>query len=108
MARTPCAIIAGVATSLSPSTFCCRTRPGGRSAHIRAVVLEDGLAELASVGFHAPRLERIAKRAGVNKTTLYRRWGTREVLMLEAITERASVKVPIPDTGSLRGDLLIL
>jgi AcrR family transcriptional regulator len=85
-----------------------RARPGGRSAQVRAAVLEAGLAELAAVGFHALSFEGIAKRAGVNKTTLYRRWGTKEALMLEAITERASVKVPIPDTGSLRNDLLLL
>jgi AcrR family transcriptional regulator len=85
-----------------------RTRPGGRSAQVRAVVLEAALTELAAVGFHALSFEGIATRAGVNKTTLYRRWGTKEALMLEAITERASVKVPIPDTGSLRQDLLVL
>jgi AcrR family transcriptional regulator len=85
-----------------------RSRPGGRSAQVRAAVLEAGLAELAAVGFHALSLEGIARRAGVNKTTLYRRWGTRDALMLEAIRERAATKVPIPDTGSLREDLLQL
>ncbi|MFC0111450.1 helix-turn-helix domain-containing protein [Kibdelosporangium aridum] len=50
-------------------------RTGGRSAQVRATVLNAGLAELVDVGFHALSLEGIAKRAGVNKTTLYRRWG---------------------------------
>jgi AcrR family transcriptional regulator len=72
------------------------------------VVLEAGLAELAAVGFHALSFEGIAKRAGVNKTTLYRRWGTKEALLLDAIRARATVKVPIPDTGCLRRDLLAL
>jgi len=85
-----------------------RPRPGGRSAQVRAAVLRAGLAELAAVGFHALSFEGIARRAGVNKTTLYRRWGTKEALMLEAITERATTHVPIPDTGSLRADLLAL
>ncbi|MBE1469891.1 TetR/AcrR family transcriptional regulator C-terminal ligand-binding domain-containing protein [Kibdelosporangium phytohabitans] len=44
----------------------------------------------------------------MNKTTLYRRWGTKEALMLDAIRERAVTNVPIPDTGALRDDLLAL
>ncbi|MCE7003673.1 TetR/AcrR family transcriptional regulator [Kibdelosporangium philippinense] len=83
-------------------------RPGGRSAHVRTSVLDAGLAELVDVGFHALSLEGIAKRAGVNKTTLYRRWESKEALMLDAIRERAAARVPIPDTGSLRDDLLTL
>lgn len=71
-------------------------------------MLDAGLAELVDVGFHALSLEGIAKRAGVNKTTLYRRWESKEALMLDAIRERAAARVPIPDTGSLRDDLLTL
>jgi AcrR family transcriptional regulator len=71
-------------------------------------VLEAGLAELAEVGPQALSLEGVAKRAGVHKTTLYRRWGSREALLLDAIRNRAEVRVPIPDTGSIRTDLLEL
>jgi AcrR family transcriptional regulator len=71
-------------------------------------VLEAGLAELVAVGPQAISLEGIARRAGVHKTTLYRRWGTREALLLDAIRTRAATRVPIPDTGSLREDLLAL
>ncbi|WP_053721838.1 TetR/AcrR family transcriptional regulator [Saccharothrix sp. NRRL B-16348] len=85
-----------------------RRRPGGRSAQVRAAVLEAGLAELASAGYHNLSLEGVARRAGVNKTTLYRRWGTREALLLDAIRARATAEVPIPDTGDLREDLLAL
>ncbi|WP_461121642.1 TetR/AcrR family transcriptional regulator [Saccharothrix stipae] len=85
-----------------------RRRPGGRSAQVRAAVLEAGLAELVSAGYHNLSLEGVARRAGVNKTTLYRRWGTREALLLDAIRARATAKVPIPDTGDLREDLLAL
>ncbi|GAB2984075.1 TetR/AcrR family transcriptional regulator [Saccharothrix stipae] len=71
-------------------------------------MLEAGLAELVSAGYHNLSLEGVARRAGVNKTTLYRRWGTREALLLDAIRARATAKVPIPDTGDLREDLLAL
>ncbi|MFF5991683.1 TetR/AcrR family transcriptional regulator [Prauserella flavalba] len=83
-------------------------RPGGRSAKVKAAVLGAALAELADVGYHALSLDGIARRAGVHKTTVYRRWGTREALLLDAIRERAETRVPIPDNGSLRADLLDL
>jgi AcrR family transcriptional regulator len=81
-------------------------RPGGRSARVRADVLEAALAELAEVGYGSLSLEGVARRAGVHKTTIYRRWGTRETLVLDAMLERGRETVPIPDTGSLREDLL--
>ncbi|MEU6641767.1 TetR/AcrR family transcriptional regulator [Saccharomonospora sp. NPDC046836] len=83
-------------------------RPGGRSAKVRAAVLSAALAELAESGYHALSLDGVARRAGVHKTTVYRRWGTREALLFDAINARADEYVPIPDNGSLRADLLDL
>jgi AcrR family transcriptional regulator len=83
-----------------------RRRPGGRSARVRRAALEATLAELAAVGYADLTVEGVAGRAGVNKTTLYRRFGSREGLLLEAMLELGRRQVPIPDTGSLRGDLL--
>ncbi|AYY14187.1 TetR/AcrR family transcriptional regulator [Actinobacteria bacterium YIM 96077] len=81
-------------------------RPGGRSARVRAAVLKATLEELVAVGYGLLTIEGVAERAGVHKTTIYRRWGDRETLVLEAMLERGSREVPIPDTGSLRQDLL--
>jgi AcrR family transcriptional regulator len=83
-------------------------RPGGRSARVRAAALAAAMDELAESGYAAVTLEGVARRAGVHKTTLYRRWGTREALVLEAMLEHAGERVPVPDTGSLREDLLAL
>ncbi|TKG72257.1 TetR/AcrR family transcriptional regulator [Prauserella endophytica] len=83
-------------------------RPGGRSAKVRAAVLGAALAELVDAGYHGLTLDGVARRAGVHKTTVYRRWGTRETLLLDAIRERAQTHVPIPDHGSLRADLFDL
>jgi len=83
-------------------------RPGGRSARVRAAALAATLEELAEEGYSTLSLDSVARRAGVHKTTLYRRWGTREALVLEAMLERVSERVPVPDTGSLRDDLLAL
>jgi AcrR family transcriptional regulator len=80
-------------------------RPGGRSARVRAAVLKATLEELAGGDYASFSLEGVARRAGVNKTTVYRRWGTRETLILDAMLERGSERVPIPDTGSLEEDL---
>jgi AcrR family transcriptional regulator len=75
---------------------------------VRAAAIAATLAELADRGYASLSLERVARRAGVHKTTLYRRWGTREELVLEAMLERASEHISVPDTGSLRQDLLEL
>ena len=83
-------------------------RPGGRTARVRAAAIAATLAELAETGYAALTLESVARRAGVHKTTLYRRWGTREELVLEAMLERAGEHISVPETGSLRKDLLEL
>ena len=83
-----------------------RPRPGGRSAEIRLRALRAVLDELIEGGYAGLSLDGVARRAGVHKTTLYRRWQTRERLLLEALLEFSSQAVPIPNTGSLREDLL--
>jgi AcrR family transcriptional regulator len=83
-------------------------RPGGRSARVRAAAIAATLAELAESGYSALSLESVARRAGVHKTTLYRRWGTREDLVLEAMLARAGEHISVPNTGSLRKDLFEL
>jgi AcrR family transcriptional regulator len=50
----------------------------------------------------------VAQRAGVHETSVYRRWGTRANLILDAVLSEVEAAVPVPDTGSLRGDLLAL
>src|SRR3954451_1606179 len=85
-----------------------RRRPGGRSARVRAAVLQGALDELVERGYAELSLDAVARRADVHKPTVYRRWGTRESLVLELMRERAAQEVPVPDTGSLRGDLLAL
>jgi AcrR family transcriptional regulator len=75
---------------------------------VRTAAIAATLAELAEHGYSALSLESVARRAGVHKTTLYRRWGSREELVLEAMLERAGERISVPNTGSLRKDLLEL
>ncbi len=70
-------------------------------------VLEQTLAELADAGVEGLSVERIARRAQVNKTSVYRRWPTRDALIaaaLEGVLAQAHAQVP--DTGSLQTDLV--
>ncbi|MER6317585.1 TetR/AcrR family transcriptional regulator [Streptomyces sp. NPDC001581] len=47
----------------------------------------------------------VAQRAGVNHTSVYRRWGSREALLADVVVTRLERDSPLADTGSLRGDL---
>jgi AcrR family transcriptional regulator len=89
-----------------PNAAAPRTRPGGRTARVRSAVLTAVVEELAAVGYASFSVEGVAERAGVHKTTVYRRWRNRENLLLEAMLELGREQVPLPDTGSLRSDLL--
>jgi AcrR family transcriptional regulator len=50
-------------------------------------------------------MDAIASRAGVSKETLYRWWRSKAEVLLEALAERGRATIPLPDTGSLAGDL---
>lgn len=84
-----------------------RRRPGGRTARVGQAVHEAVrtlIAERGGAGFTG---RDVAERAGVHEATIYRRWGNLDNLLLDvAITvARLNEESPLPDTGSLRGDL---
>lgn len=83
-------------------------RPGGRTARVRTAVLQATVAALAEDGYEALNVEDIAQRAGVHKTTVYRRWPTKAELVADAVRERSDERVQVPDTGTLAGDLQAL
>ncbi|MEU6315323.1 TetR/AcrR family transcriptional regulator [Streptomyces sp. NPDC047014] len=66
------------------------------------------LAELAAVGFARMSIEGIARRAGVGKTAVYRRWKSKLHLVLDLIGAFAVDGLPVPATGSLYGDVRAL
>jgi AcrR family transcriptional regulator len=63
------------------------------------------LEELAAVGYGRLSIEAVARRAGVAKTAVYRRWTSKLEMVLEVVAEVAGQRLSLPDTGSLRGDL---
>ncbi len=78
----------------------------GRAAKVVASVLKATGEELNRVGYANLRVDEVAERAGVNKTTIYRRWPTKAILVSDTLDSHFEVERPMPDTGSLRGDFL--
>lgn len=60
------------------------------------------------MGFANLTVENVARRAGIHKTTVYRRWEERERLVVDALTENVAGAIPIPEPGSIESDLRAL
>jgi AcrR family transcriptional regulator len=79
-----------------------------RGEHVRRTVLAAAFEEVVANGFDGATVAGVAKRSGVHETTVYRRWVTRENLLVAALLERSADAIPAPDTGSTREDLLAM
>ena len=66
------------------------------------------MQELAEVGYGRLSIEAVARRAGVGKTAIYRRWSNKLEMVLEIVSDVAGRSVPLPDTGTFAGDLQLL
>ncbi|MCA9549751.1 MAG: TetR/AcrR family transcriptional regulator [Myxococcales bacterium] len=82
-----------------------RGRPPGDGEAIVARILAAALAEVGTHGFAELSIERIAKAADVNKTSVYRRWPTKVDLVLAAVGTLRDPKLRI-DPSDLRGALI--
>ncbi|MDB5076279.1 MAG: transcriptional regulator, TetR family [Chloroflexi bacterium] len=81
---------------------------GGRpldAARERAI-LDAALSLLAEVGYDRMSIDSIARRARASKATIYRRWAGKAELVAAALRLRVDKGAWLPDTGTLRGDLL--
>jgi AcrR family transcriptional regulator len=87
-------------------------RPPAGAAVLRTEVTEAiraaVFAELAEVGYARMSMEGIARRAGVGKAAVYRRWQSKLPLVLDVVPAVAAQGLPVPDTGTLRGDVTAL
>ncbi|MFE6174709.1 TetR/AcrR family transcriptional regulator [Streptomyces sp. NPDC056464] len=83
-------------------------RPVGRGRKAQAAVRAATLAELLDRGYAELTVEGVAQRAGVHKTTVYRRWKDRESLVVDALSEHFATDIPTPDTGAIETDLRAL
>ncbi len=78
-----------------------RPRRAGADGAILAATLE----LLSEVGVAGLSMDLLAQRAGVGKATIYRRWDSKEALILDTL-RMMSTPIPVPDEGSVRADLL--
>ncbi|MEQ4207423.1 TetR/AcrR family transcriptional regulator [Actinopolymorpha sp. B9G3] len=81
-------------------------RPGGRSARVRSAVHEAVIDLMEEHPWEEMSVPLVAERSGVHQATIYRRWGTMSALLNDVMIERFTTAGGVPDTGSLREDLL--
>jgi AcrR family transcriptional regulator len=80
-----------------------------RGSALEAAILQAAWDELTEVGYMALTMEGVAARARTGRAVLYRRWPNRPELVVAAVRHHTEVTpLGVPDTGSLRGDLLAL
>ena len=75
---------------------------------MRSSVLQSAFQLVMEKGIDALTIAEVAARAGVHETSIYRRWGTKHALARDACVQYGEVALAIPDTGSLRSDLVAL
>ena len=80
-----------------------------RGAELEIALLDAAYAELIEGGLAGFTLDGVAARAGTSRPVLYRRWPSREELVIAAIRHYDEQhRPPIPDTGTLRDDLIAM
>ena len=84
-----------------------RARGRPRSPEVHDAILDAAIALIREVGYDAVSMDGIAARAGVGKAALYRRWPSKEALVVEALG-RLVAAMPVPDTGTLAEDVRLL
>ena len=72
---------------------------------VTTAITEAVLDELAEQGYARLSMEAVARRAGVGKSALYRRWPSKQEMALAVVAEFSVGQAATPDTGSLRGDI---
>ncbi len=85
-----------------------RRGPRRRGDALCRAIQEAVVAELARNGFAGLSVEHVAERAHTGKASIYRRWPTKVDLVVDALDQLMPSPQDIPDTGSVRGDLLAL
>jgi AcrR family transcriptional regulator len=80
-----------------------------RGTELEDAILDAGWKQLLAEGYDGFAFEAIAERAKTGKAVLYRRWPDKEALLLAVLANQGfGVPVEVPDTGSLREDVLTL
>ncbi len=83
-------------------------RPGGRTQKTRDAVLAAAYGVVSDLGYDGLTVEAIADRAGVHKTTIYRRWNTADDVLFDAVVAQAEDAIPFSRTEDARADLVAM
>jgi AcrR family transcriptional regulator len=83
-------------------------RVGGRSERVVTAVLRAAAEELARDGYAGFQIEEVARAAGVNRTSIYRRWPTKALLVEATLRELSPFRHTVAATGDLAADFLRL
>lgn len=70
----------------------------------KAAVLTETYRQLTQSGIGGVSIDEVSRKSGVSKTTIYRHWPSRSALLIDACSRMGSAS-PLPDTGTLHGDL---
>jgi AcrR family transcriptional regulator len=100
--------MAELSTSPSPGEARPRPRPGSHSAAREQAILTAAAELVVEIGYDRVTVDAIAARAHASKSTMYRKWPGKAELVADALRSQAESRSgELPDTGSLRGDLLL-
>ncbi len=100
-------LIESESTTMSPVTDEPQRRR--RGVELESAILDAAWEELVAVGFAKLTMESVAARARTGVAVLYRRWSSKDELVVAAIRSYSEQhQTDIPDTGTLRGDLVAL
>ncbi len=78
-----------------------------RGEALEKALLDAAWAELTERGYDALTIDAVATRAGTSRAVLYRRWPSKQDLLVATLTQHVKTEfVAAPDTGSLRGDVI--
>jgi AcrR family transcriptional regulator len=82
-------------------------RPGRpRDSQNDTKILDATTALLLEKGYAGLTIDGVAAAAGVSRPTIYRRWASKPVLVIAALAQSTGLSLPVPNSGSVRRDLL--
>src|SRR5206468_349612 len=92
--------------AVTASTPALNDEPSGRAARTEKAILDATRELLAEGGVHQLTVEGVAARSGVAKTTIYRRWRSKDELALAVLLDMVARVVEVPDVGDVRQELI--
>jgi AcrR family transcriptional regulator len=80
-----------------------------RGEELEQAILQAGCDQLVDAGYAGFTIDAVAERAHTSRSVVYRRWADRDELLDASVSYGLNLgRMPLPDTGSLRGDMLAL